>query len=126
MTFGSESDSKVLRTWSPRTLGVETPTGRTAPLQVLRDFIKFHDFLLKIPNPENFRKFWTKFEIVGFQSKNQLSVNGMSYFEIEPQLLTFRKDILPYELAYHLIPQNGNGCKKVEGENSGVHCRTDL
>ena len=48
----------------------------------------------------------------------------MSYFEIETQLLTFRKDILPYEFAYHLILQNRNGYKKVEGAEWGVHLRT--
>ena len=48
----------------------------------------------------------------------------MSYFEIETQLLTFRKDILPYELAYHLIFPNRNGNQKVERGEWGVHCVT--
>ena len=45
----------------------------------------------------------------------------MSYFEIETQLFTIRKDILPYELAYHLIFQNRDGNKKVEGGEWCVH-----
>ena len=45
----------------------------------------------------------------------------MSYFEIETQLLTFRKDILPYKFAYHLILQNRNGNRKVEWGEWGVH-----
>ena len=46
----------------------------------------------------------------------------MSYFEIETQLFTIRKDILPYiyELAYHLVFQNRNGSKKVDGGDWGV------
>ena len=58
--------------------------------------------------------------------RNQLLVNGMSYFVIETRLLTlrtFRKDILPYELAHHHIFQNGNENEKVEEENSGVELR---
>ena len=48
------------------------------------------------------------------------STPSQSYFEIETQLLTFRKDILPYEFAYHLILQNRNGSRKVKGGDWGV------
>ena len=44
----------------------------------------------------------------------------MSYFEIETQLLTFRKDLLPYEFVYHFISCNRNGSKKVKGGERGV------
>ena len=71
--------------------------------------------LIKIPNPEKVPKMWTNFEISGLQSKNNLLVNGMSYFEIETQLLTFRQDIQPYEFVYHLIFENRNENNKVVG-----------
>ena len=51
----------------------------------------------------------------------------MSYFEIETQLLTFRKDILPYEFAYHLVFPNRNVNKKVDRGDWGVKlCRICL
>ena len=78
-------------------------------------------FPLKIPSPEKVPKIWTKFGIGGIHSRTKLLVNGMGYFEIETQLLTFRKDILPYEFAYHLILQNRNGNRKVEWGEWGVH-----
>ena len=49
--------SKIAPQLSPRTLGVETPTGRTACLQVLRDFVKFHETYQKSEAQETFRKF---------------------------------------------------------------------
>jgi len=50
-----------------------------------------------------------------FSLQNQLLVIGTSCFEIEIQLLTFRKDILTYKLMCHLIFQNRNGNMKVAG-----------
>ena len=47
----------------------------------------------------------------------------MSYFEIETQLLTFRKDLLPYEFAYHLIVPNRNENKKVESTDTEKRTR---
>ena len=90
-------------------------------------FCKFWEILLNpmifVENPrprkssENLDKIWNCW----ISLQNQLLVNGMSYFEIETQLLTFRKDILPYEFAYHLILQNRNGYRKVEWGDWGVH-----
>ena len=104
---------------SANTLGVETPTGLTAPLQVLRDFAVFM-ILIKIPKPSKVPEILTNFEIVGFHSANKLLGNGMCYFEMETQFSTFRKDILPYKLAYHLNFQNRNGSRKVEWGEWGV------
>ena len=82
-----------------------------------RDILLNFMILIKNPKPRKSSENWTKIGIGGSHSQTKLLVNGISYFEIETQLLTFRKDILPYEFAYHLILQNRNGNRKVKGGN---------
>ena len=51
--------------------------------------------------------------ICGIHLEIKLFVKQMSYIEKATQLLTCRKDLLPYKLIYHLISQNTpNGNKK--------------
>merc|ERR1712023_138852 len=111
--------SKIAPQWSPRTLGVETPTGRTAHLQIPRDFAKLHSFIENSQAQKKLRKFGQKL-IFLISLQNQLLVNGMSYCEIKTQLLIFRKGILAYELAYHLIFFNRNENGKGDRGDWGV------
>ena len=73
------------------------------------------------PKPGKSSEFWSTFGICWISLQNQLLVNGMSYFEIETQLLTFRKDM---NSRTTLFSQTATEAKQIDGGDWGVQSQT--
>ena len=71
-----------------------------------------------MPSPESVPIFLPVSKIIRFHYEKLKSVKGLSCFEKRTQLLTFWKDMVVYELIYHIILQNRRETEKVDGDDS--------
>ena len=68
-----------------------------------------------MPSPESVPIFLPISKIIRFHYEKFKSVKGLSYFEKRTQLLTFWKDMVVYESIWHVVLQNSDSSRKVDG-----------
>ena len=68
-----------------------------------------------MPSPESVAIFLPISKIIRFHYEKLKSAKGWSYLEKRSQLLTFRKDMVVYESIWHVVSQNSDRSRKVDG-----------